>query len=340
MYERSRRGICSSLAPVQRRWFSMAMMAANDWQCPNVSCMNHTKLVFGKNSSCPKCGAQRGDGEYDPDEIRAEKGMMGGDLPSDWQCPNENCMNNQKMVFGKHQSCPKCGAHRNAKQPGDWQCPNVACRNHQNTVFASKTHCPKCGAARPGFGGGAYAGGAYAGGGYGGGYVPPRGNMIPMQPSHGVWMGSPPPMMGRPTFGAPSFGPSFGGPITGNPADWQCPNTSCMNHRKMVFGKHTNCPQCGQTKPSGRMNGGMPSGMHGMGSMHGGGMGMFGGGCGSGGGGSHPGDWQCPNQDCKNHRNGVFAKHSQCPACGADNPGAYASAMGGRRRSRSPYRPY
>ena len=28
-----------------------------------------------------------------------------------------------------------------------------------------------------------------------------------------------------------------------------------------------------------------------------------------------PLDWQCPNQRCVNHKNGVFAKHSQCPVC-------------------------
>merc|ERR1719506_2321190 len=30
-----------------------------------------------------------------------------------------------------------------------------------------------------------------------------------------------------------------------------------------------------------------------------------------------PGDWPCPNASCKNARSYVFAKHDNCPACGA-----------------------
>mmetsp|Transcript_83530 Transcript_83530/g.236783 ORF Transcript_83530/g.236783 Transcript_83530/m.236783 type:complete len:216 (-) Transcript_83530:72-719(-) len=48
--------------------------------------------------------------------------------------------------------------------------------------------------------------------------------------------------------------------------------------------------------------------------------------------GANPGDWQCPNADCLNHRNKVFAKHSACPACGMEKPEEF------RGRSRSPYR--
>ncbi|CAJ1358774.1 unnamed protein product [Effrenium voratum] len=31
----------------------------NDWQCPNTECINNTKMVFGKHSSCPSCGTAR-----------------------------------------------------------------------------------------------------------------------------------------------------------------------------------------------------------------------------------------------------------------------------------------
>jgi hypothetical protein len=35
----------------------------------------------------------------------------------------------------------------------------------------------------------------------------------------------------------------------GRPGDWQCPNTECINNKKMVFAKNESCPQCGEIKP-------------------------------------------------------------------------------------------
>merc|ERR1719188_2304068 len=96
------------------------------------------------------------------------------------------------------------------------------------------------------------------------------------------------------------------------PGDWQCPNASCLNHHKMVFGKNASCPKCGAPKPA------MGS------SLMGGALGaLIQGilpGVNLGGaapapapmksrGGSNPGDWRCPNTDCMNHRSLVFAKH-------------------------------
>jgi hypothetical protein len=36
-----------------------------DWRCPDEDCINHTKLVFAKHQSCPKCGAERGESGRD-----------------------------------------------------------------------------------------------------------------------------------------------------------------------------------------------------------------------------------------------------------------------------------
>lgn len=310
---------------------------ANDWPCPNDSCVNHHKMVFGSKASCPKCGAARDSHGYEslsashPDRDHGSKGMKGGDMADDWPCPNQGCINSTKLVFGKRPSCPSCGAAREAKNPGDWLCPNSTCINSRNNVFAKKDQCPKCGTSRPnsrpgnhqhhhqqqhhrqhhqhqspampargqivsmqmmeGPGGQMYAvpvGMQGGNGGRGGGYAVPV--MQPMPMAHGGgrkgYGGGPPP--------PPPMPMQHGD--RGN--DWRCPNQDCMNSRKMVFGKHQTCPQCGVDKPIGNSRGGAP------------------------------GDWQCPKEDCINHKNKVFAKHANCPNCGSQGPG--------RERSRSP----
>eukprot|EP00927_Polykrikos_kofoidii_P068627 TRINITY_DN63973_c0_g1_i1.p1 TRINITY_DN63973_c0_g1~~TRINITY_DN63973_c0_g1_i1.p1 ORF type:complete len:337 (+),score=61.11 TRINITY_DN63973_c0_g1_i1:83-1093(+) len=250
--------------------------------------------------------------------------LQASDVSDDWACPNKGCINSTRMVFGKKTSCPACGSARSAKTPGDWLCPNGACINSRNTVFASKVVCPKCGSPRPGGAvvnsfspsGGGCLGGCFGGcGGCGCG--------------GGVFMSqAPPPMMmpqpvlsGLPSaFAAPFAGANLGPllgvfdggngrpqAVNGKLGDWKCPNTSCMNNRKMVFAKHTTCPQCGTPR-------------------------------GGSGAGNNPGDWQCPNSSCMNHRNQVFAKHAKCPACGTLNPGL--DEIGSFRssgRSRSPH---
>lgn len=317
---------------------------AEDWQCPNPICVNHSKMVFGSKASCPKCGTSRegATGMMGQQQQQTDEGRAG-----DWQCPNGSCINNQKMVFGKYQSCPKCGTARNAKQAGDWLCPNAQCVNHTNCVFASKPMCPKCGCPRPGTapammmpqmqGQAANAGK--------GGMVQGRAGTLPQA----VMMNQ----MAQHSAG-----------VSGNPGDWKCPNASCQNNTRMVFAKNMSCPKCGMQKPTtptaGRMGGnaGMGMGMIGgtnmnmqamqamqtlqalgmlpaglMGAMGGNTMpGAMGGNMGAAmqtkGRGSMPGDWNCPNTDCQNHRNKVFAKHAQCPNCGSEKPA----------RSRSPHR--
>jgi len=160
------------------------------------------------------------------------------DRAGDWQCPNPQCFNHVKMVFGSKSNCPKCGSARDGSageaqmgmgmqaqggfqsglmipgvggcassdKPTDWQCPNPSCVNHSKLVFGSKANCPKCGMSREGETG----------------------------PCMGP-MGQSGQMPGQ--YGA--------GP---NPTDWQCPNTSCVNHEKMVFGSKTTCPRCGSNR--------------------------------------------------------------------------------------------
>jgi len=278
-----------------------------DWQCPNTSCMNHMKMVFGTKTHCPKCGTANGEDFHEGGGggggfARAETGMQGGDMPGDWMCPNTNCINNSKLVFGKNSACPKCGTARNAKMPGDWRCPNAKCSNHTNMVFASKPSCPKCGSPRPGTMG------------------QPMGRMP--QPALASFPGAAMPVMQQGQLGRPD--------------DWQCPNASCLNHSKMVFGKNASCPKCGSPKPAGSplMGGALGALMQGMGMM---------------GGMSQPmqpiqpmqmiqpvhqqqqlkpGDWQCPDPSCLNHGKMVFGKHASCPKCGMPKPDV-SPMMGG-----------
>lgn len=256
--------------------------------------------------------------------------MMGGDMPSDWQCPNNSCINHTKMVFGKNASCPKCGTARNAKQPGDWQCPDFKCQNHTRTVFASKSSCPRCGAARPGSGGGrvsygsrdrdegrhyesrnpeaaaaAFATTLLQGLKSGGRSIPGLAEMAEMVLSQ---LGGDS-HRGRSSShqGASSYH-AAPPPSGGAPGDWLCPTPDCVNSRKMVFGKHSSCPKCGAEKP-------IP------------GQRTY---------TTQPGDWKCPNGNCQNSRNGVFAKHDSCPKCFTPKPGSRSRGREGRERS--PYR--
>mmetsp|Transcript_50823 Transcript_50823/g.128178 ORF Transcript_50823/g.128178 Transcript_50823/m.128178 type:complete len:362 (-) Transcript_50823:27-1112(-) len=343
---------------------------AGDWQCPNPQCLNHHKFVFGTKTHCPKCGCAPGEVIQGSVSVKAEAGMQGGDMASDWSCPNTNCINHTKFVFGKNPACPKCGTARNAKMPGDWRCPNAKCANHTNTVFASKVTCPKCGSPRPG--GMGQAMGKLPQAAFGG--ITPM--MQQAQPGRlGDWQcpnascmnnakmvfgkydscpkcGSPKPA------GGPNLGEALGALLKGigvnvgnvglgginlgggvqqvqqgQNGDWQCPNASCMNHTKMVFGKNASCPKCGSPKPSGApMTGGALGAL-----MQGIGLNVGGGRPTQSRGGSNPGDWRCPNPNCVNNRKLVFAKHQACQQCGAEKP-MVGYDDGGADRSRSPHR--
>lgn len=306
-----------------------------DWQCPTPSCINHLKMVFGTKIACPKCGANRDDPVVQVEAeggIRPEKGMQGGDMPHDWQCPNEQCKNNTKMVFGKHLSCPACGTARNAAKPGDWLCPNVSCQNHKNTVFASKIQCPRCGTPRPGTGMALpqmrMMGPQVMGGRAGQAQMP---QVIIAQPGPGGTLQLDLRALTTLLGGAAAGGITLAGAAPNG--DWQCPNTLCVNHSKMVFAKNQTCPKCGSAKAAAaaapQMVSIAPMGMK----M----AGVMGGMVGKGGRGPQPGDWKCPNAECVNHKNHVFAKHTSCPSCGSEKPAGGGHAVD-RSRSPGPFR--
>lgn len=314
------------------------MERPGDWQCPNPNCVNHTKMVFGSRTHCPKCNTAQGDIYQDCQ--KATMGMQGGDMPGDWMCPNVNCINNSKLVFGRHPSCPRCGTARNAKQPGDWVCPNQSCINSKNTVFASKPTCPKCGHPRPG----TIPQAALGYFGFNGDGTPMMRQMVQMGQVGQMRQGQPSdwqcpnsicvnhskmvfgknsscPKCGSPKPAGGSIGGSFGGLVSGQPGDWQCPNASCQNNTKMVFAKHTSCPKCGSPKPTQAAT--LNNTLGAMGATMGGAMGGAMGGMGGVGGmmrGGNPGDWQCPDATCMNHAKMVFAKHTNCPQCGLQKP--------------------
>lgn len=326
---------------------------SNDWPCPNTSCLNSTKMVFGRHESCPACGTSR-NAKY----------------AGDWACPNRTCVNHTNTVFASKLQCPKCGTPKpfpgqqqarvvqqfqqqmqmqmpvqrafGGQMPvqhgfggrgmhgvmqsapmmgqmhgvGDWQCPNSGCVNNSKMVFGKNPSCPKCGSPKPAA---VMMGGGMMGGMMGG-----------MHGSNGAGDWQCPTFdcvnHAKMVFGKNSSCPKCGSPKpaavvpmmpggASQPGDWQCPNQDCQNHSRMVFGKNASCPKCGVPKP--------------IGGDFGGGMGM-----GSQRGGSHPGDWRCPNSECKNHRNNVFAKHNNCPSCGTEKPDM--DVFGGVDRSRSP----
>lgn len=233
----------------------------------------------------------------------------GGERPEDWQCSKEDCINHTKMVFGRHDACPSCGTSKEAKTPGDWQCPNQDCQNHTHNVFASKQQCPKCGAARPKKGSNSFAPTNQ-------GYGVPQGYGGPqfMGGQQMQYMNHQP-MMHQQAMGQVMYGYGAGGGKGkgggGQPAqasDWKCPNNDCINHAKMVFGRHETCPKCGSEKAAAQQSAGA----------------------------GRAGDWACPNQECLNHTKLVFGKHGTCPKCGSENPDVSIANEGRRGRSRSP----
>eukprot|EP00434_Breviolum_minutum_P029846 symbB.v1.2.026388.t1/scaffold2559.1/size125745/7 len=184
-------------------------------------------------------------------------------------------------------------------------------------VFASKSHCPKCGTPKP------RSNAAFSRSHVGvstGTAVPTSlglattptattGTAVPnaVVAAQLLQYGLPLPYLPMTSqLGVTSF-PTVGSLATqtdgltgglSRPGDWQCPNEACVNHKRLVFAKKDQCPQCGSARP--------------------------------GRGGANPQDWQCPNAECQNHRNYVFAKHEMCPRCGSARDLSL-----GRPRSRS-----
>jgi len=249
--------------------------------------------------------------------------MMRGPPPhvraGDWLCPTDGCPNNKAYVFAKNASCPACGIPKPEVtsapawpestppwvSPGDWSCPTAGCKNSTAFVFSSKVSCPECGAAKPDQAA----------------VAPPRatwGNLGGMAAAAPMMMQM---MMGK---GGGSGGKgSWGPPPWTNPGDWQCPNASCKNHTAYCFASKLQCPACGTGKPMAQ-NYVQAPGMYGCGGGYG---------VGGGGGGrpsyAAPGDWYCPNVQCKNNTAMVFASKSACPACGQPKPGGQGKGMGG-----------
>eukprot|EP00929_Paragymnodinium_shiwhaense_P010708 TRINITY_DN115593_c0_g1_i1.p1 TRINITY_DN115593_c0_g1~~TRINITY_DN115593_c0_g1_i1.p1 ORF type:complete len:316 (-),score=49.29 TRINITY_DN115593_c0_g1_i1:240-1187(-) len=269
--------------------------------------------------------------------------MGSRDGTPDWACPNTECVNNQKLVFGSKAVCPKCGTPKDGPRQrsaeprdDDWQCPNVDCKNHANKVFGKHMSCPACGTAK----------GAQKAGDW---FCPNQGCMnhtkmvfgknlqcpkcgcLRPQLMHGRggMRGGPvvQAMQAMPARSPMGFGMAFGGggfgavprgmmavpqfvpvsmPMPGKaaaPGDWSCPNTGCQNHTRLVFAKNTSCPKCGASQPLRR-----PTDNPGAGGN----------------------DWLCPEPECQNHRRGVFGKHQACPLCGVPKPVGFTSMATGK----------
>jgi len=285
---------------------------------------------------------------------------MAADLArGDWQCPNEQCYNHTNFpnayVYGSSVNCKKCGTGRSAQRPGDWCCPNPNCINQTNCVYGSKPVCPKCGTPKPVVGGG--KGGAPAPNHMAmhmqamamsgkGGVAPPRegdwhcanpscknhtrdvvyssksscplcGMAKPDAPRMATVAAHPRQAYPQQAFGGVRMQTAVG--HGARPGDWNCPNPSCKNHMgNVVYGSKEICPLCSTPKPE---NGACGHGATGYGAARVPAV-----------PGSRPGDWHCPNPNCKNHTNNVvYAGKSHCPLCNTPHPDA-----DGRVRSRSP----
>jgi len=222
----------------------------------------------------------------------------------DWQCPNEQCFNHTNFpnayVYGNNVNCKKCGTGKTAQRAGDWCCPNPQCLNHKNCVYGSKAACPRCGTPKP-----AGLGGKGVGKGAGMGMM-----AIAMQPHAAMGM---------------QAGPGRSQPREG---DWHCANPECKNHTaNVVYGSKTSCPICGEAKPdapvmaAARAYGNRFPGNQFAGGQSATPMSKF----------ARPGDWNCPNPECKNHvNNAVYGSKDHCPLCDMPKPSTGARIVGQR----------
>ena len=271
----------------------VASTREGDWQCPNSSCANHLRFVFGSKVACPLCGAPKPEAHATLKAASQEalsafdpaKPLLAGTLiadSGDWQCPNSNCVNSRNMVFASKSHCPKCGTPKPRSNAAFSRSHGVSTGTAVPTSILGLTATPATTSAVP--------------------------NAVVA--AQLLQYGLPLPYLPMTSqLGVTSF-PTVGSLATqtdglpgglSRPGDWQCPNEACVNHKRLVFAKKDQCPQCGSARP--------------------------------GRGGANPQDWQCPNAECQNHRNYVFAKHEMCPRCGSARDPSL-----GRPRSRSPLR--
>lgn len=252
-----------------------------DWQCPNQACTNNRSYVFAKNASCPSCGTPK------PEDV---SGLVHSGIAQGATWGATGMFSNQGGGSGG--GCwGGCGSFAGAAgtwgggqespppwaNPGDWPCPTDGCKNQRAWVFAKKAACPECGCLKP-----------------------PRPQVVQARHySQNAWG-----MMGG---GMMSQMGGKGGcgtdaPPWTSPGDWQCPNEACRNNKAYVFGRKSECPECGSAKPGGSWGGAaqaqsMPA--------H-----------------ASPGDWACPNVQCKNNTALVFSSKAACPTCGTAKPDA------------------
>mmetsp|Transcript_12830 Transcript_12830/g.14995 ORF Transcript_12830/g.14995 Transcript_12830/m.14995 type:complete len:242 (-) Transcript_12830:116-841(-) len=178
-------------------------------------------------------------------------------------------------------------------------------------VFGTKTVCPQCGASKGQEGLTAVSGNTTS-------------QMKLQYPSFQEAPGTAPDIFST---------PFSGGGATCREGDWHCPNAGCVNSTNLVFGRNDACPRCGTPKPGDKPGAKataavaalqylplpksmsplditafnlattMMAHLNSQPGLNG-----------------RPGDWQCPNRECVNHKRMVFAKNEMCPQCGASKP--------------------
>uniref|UniRef100_A0A7S4QLW0 RanBP2-type domain-containing protein n=1 Tax=Alexandrium monilatum TaxID=311494 RepID=A0A7S4QLW0_9DINO len=258
----------------------------------------------------------------------AQRAALGGSgavfAPEDWLC--QSCGDHQ---FARNTACRKCGAPKPTRgsngqvgKAGDWICPNPQCKDLQ---FERNTACRRCGTPKPaapepaaGAGLGQAPGAALALAqapplALAGVAAAPAVRVVPgaMAPE-GDWICA--------NCGDHQFARNLACRKCSAPkpvlstnrqaakmGDWICPNPQC---RDVQFEKNQACRRCGTAKPAGvapaPVRGqALPPGyaLHPVVAGHGRML--------------RPGDWTCPNPQCRDVQ---FERNEKCRLCGTAKP--------------------
>jgi hypothetical protein len=131
-------------------------------------------------------------------------------------------------------------------------------------------------------------------------------------------------LAGQPVPPTPTPPDDNGAPPIQFSGDWHCPTPSCPNaFPNICFGSSPGlrCNRCGTPKPAAATAANHSGGSSAVPPKPDFGLFIPG----------KPGDWQCPNTQCRNHQSpGCFASTPRCKECGSPRPGyGYSGGRGG-----------
>jgi len=325
---------------------------AGDWICPNPSCKD---LQFERNAFCRKCstprpfGVARGPNHSNRSggvstylalpsspAAQAQAGLGVGNgtgpgaatginfAPEDWICPN--CGDHQ---FAKNIACRLCrtpkpvtavrGGNNQGLRPGDWNCPECGDLQFERNQVCRKCGCPKTALPPPSL-------------------PPNRSQALPppsLPPNRAQASGVPFAASGRGSAvglddwicsncgdhqfarnlacrkcAAPRPTTSTNNQVS-KIGDWICPNPAC---RDVQFERNLMCRRCSTPKPqaAGLQARPLYGGSKGLPLYSAPGRPVF-----QSISALRPGDWTCPNPECKDIQ---FERNTNCRLCGTPRP--------------------